>query len=222
MRPLLFAVRKEMKMKHENDGIWLTTTEFLEFFDGKGIPAQSEIEERKKKFGIIIENGKEKAISGKEVDAFLDKLLPKHDSNLKEWKGTVASKGKAKGKVRLIFVPEDCAELQKGEILVTNQTTPDFVPAMRRAAAIVTDEGGLTCHAAIVSRELEVPCIVGTKISTKILKNGEMIVAFLYPENSFRVPGVLLRLCRCCASAICRCGSFCLSMVFKMLFSTVA
>ena len=66
-------------------------------------------------------------------------------------------------------------ELKEGEILVTHMTTPDFVPAMRRAAAIVTDEGGVTCHAAIIARELKKPCVVGTKHATQIFKDGDMV-----------------------------------------------
>lgn len=62
-----------------------------------------------------------------------------------------------------------------GRILVTSMTRPDFVPIMRRAKAIITDEGGITCHAAIVSRELGIPCIIGTKVATKILKTGDTI-----------------------------------------------
>ena len=66
-------------------------------------------------------------------------------------------------------------KMQQGDILVSIATTPAIVPAMKKAAAIVTDEGGLTCHAAIVSRELGVPCVIGTKIGTKIFKDGDMI-----------------------------------------------
>jgi pyruvate,water dikinase len=66
-------------------------------------------------------------------------------------------------------------KLKDGEILVTAMTTPEYVPAMRRSLAIITDEGGVTCHAAIVSRELGKPAIIGTKIATKFLKNGEFI-----------------------------------------------
>jgi pyruvate,water dikinase len=65
---------------------------------------------------------------------------------------------------------------QEGEILVTGMTRPEFVPLMRRAAAIVTDEGGITCHAAIVSRELNKPCIIGTKFATHILKDGDEVL----------------------------------------------
>jgi pyruvate,water dikinase len=75
---------------------------------------------------------------------------------------------------KVVFNPEDAAKLiQKGDILVTTMTNPDFVPYMRLANAIVTDKGGVTCHAAIVSRELGIPCIVGTDNATKIMKTGK-------------------------------------------------
>jgi pyruvate,water dikinase len=80
-----------------------------------------------------------------------------------------------KGKVRLISDVSKIGEFQKGEVLVTKMTDPDWVPIMRLAAAIVTNEGGRTCHAAIVSRELGIPAIVGTKTATQLLKNGEMV-----------------------------------------------
>ncbi len=67
------------------------------------------------------------------------------------------------------------AELAEGEVLVTHMTAPDWVPLMRRAAAIVTDSGGMTCHAAIVSRELGIPCVVGTAEATRVLRDGELV-----------------------------------------------
>ncbi|MBU1110333.1 phosphoenolpyruvate synthase [Patescibacteria group bacterium] len=91
--------------------------------------------------------------------------------------GIGASPGIAVGKVHKIRSANEIDKIKKGEILVTIMTTPDFVPAMKKAAAIITNEGGATCHAAIVSRELGVPCIVGTEIATQILKTGEIITA---------------------------------------------
>jgi len=89
--------------------------------------------------------------------------------------GTPASMGIAKGKVRLILSDHDFKKMGKGNILVSGMTRPDFVPVMKKAAAIVTDEGGLTCHAAVVSRELGVPCVVGTRIATAVLEDGDLI-----------------------------------------------
>jgi len=79
------------------------------------------------------------------------------------------------GKVRVIESVKKMSEFQKGEILVTRMTDPDWVPVMKIASAIVTDEGSKTCHAAIVSRELGIPCIVGTQFATKVLKTGEYV-----------------------------------------------
>ncbi|MBW2993606.1 phosphoenolpyruvate synthase [Candidatus Woesearchaeota archaeon] len=90
-------------------------------------------------------------------------------------KGETASRGIASGTVKIVLKMEDLDKIKKGDILVTTMTTPDMVPAMQRAAAIVTDEGGLTCHAAIVSREMGTPCIVGAGDATKVLKEGDII-----------------------------------------------
>ena len=90
-------------------------------------------------------------------------------------KGQGAAPGIASGKVVVIRDVKDTGSVKEGDILVTRMTNPDMVPAMRKVAAIVTDEGGLTCHAAIVSRELGTPAIVGTKTATQVLKTGQLI-----------------------------------------------
>ena len=100
----------------------------------------------------------------------------KKDEDLKVLvKGLGASPGISSGKVKKISDINEIARVNDGDVLVTIMTNPDMVPAMKKAAAVVTDEGGRTCHAAIVSRELGIPCIVGTKNGSKILKEGEMI-----------------------------------------------
>jgi pyruvate,water dikinase len=90
-------------------------------------------------------------------------------------RGLGAAPGSASGRVRLVAELADATSLQGGEILVTHMTAPDWVPLMRRAAGIVTDSGGMTCHAAIVSRELGIPCVVGTGDATTRLRDGEEI-----------------------------------------------
>lgn len=90
-------------------------------------------------------------------------------------KGAAASLGATFGPVKIIHKPTEIDKIEEGDVLVTEMTTPDFVPAMRKAIAIVTDTGGRTCHAAIVSRELGIPCVVGTGTATHILKNGQII-----------------------------------------------
>jgi len=75
----------------------------------------------------------------------------------------------------VILSKNEIPDFKNGEVLVTIMTNPDFVVIMKKAVAIVTDEGEVLCHAAIVSRELGIPCVVGTRIATKVLKNGDMV-----------------------------------------------
>ncbi len=89
--------------------------------------------------------------------------------------GLAASPGFGAGKVRVLNSAKEISKMQSGDILVTDMTTPDFVPAMKKAKAIVTNTGGMTSHAAIVSRELGIPCIVGTEKATSVLKEGQEI-----------------------------------------------
>lgn len=89
--------------------------------------------------------------------------------------GLGASPGVGMGKVRIIKSAKEIDKVKKGEVLVAPMTSPDFVPAMKRVVAIVTDSGGMTSHAAIVSRELGVPCVVGTELATQTLKTGEVV-----------------------------------------------
>jgi pyruvate,water dikinase len=90
-------------------------------------------------------------------------------------RGLGASPGMASGAVKIVRNTDELDKIEEGDILVTVMTTPDMVPAMKRANGIITDEGGVTCHAAIVSRELGIPCVVGTGDATRILKENSMV-----------------------------------------------
>lgn len=92
-----------------------------------------------------------------------------------DFTGIVASKGKARGIANIVLNPEATKKFEKGEILVTAMTSPKFTIFLKKASAIVTDGGGTLCHAAIVAREMKIPCIVGTKIATEVLKDGDHI-----------------------------------------------
>lgn len=113
------------------------------------------------------------------------------EEKLTDLRGTPASYGIAQGKVRIIHNPKK-QDIEEGEILVTSMTRPDFAPLMKKAAAIITEEGGITSHAAIISRELEKPCIVGTRIASQVLKDGDEVevnanhglIKILKPRNS--------------------------------------
>ena len=111
-------------------------------------------------------NGESAAASEEASDIDLDPIV----------QGLPASPGKAAGKAHVILDPSLIDEFKEGEILVTTMTAPDWVPAMKKAKAIITDAGGMTCHAAIVGRELGIPCIVGTRsrsqAATEVIKDG--------------------------------------------------
>jgi len=105
------------------------------------------------------------------------KNIPSHEieKDVKEIKGVIAQKGIVRGKVKVVLSPKDGYKLEEGDVLVTKMSTPDFLPIMKRAVAFVTDIGGITSHAAIVSREMKKPCIIGTNNATKILKDGDLV-----------------------------------------------
>ena len=89
--------------------------------------------------------------------------------------GTIAFRGKLVGIVKIVKNTGELDKVKQGDVLVTQMTFPSFIPAMNRASAFVTDEGGITCHAAIVAREMSKPCIIGTKNATKLLNDGDLV-----------------------------------------------
>lgn len=134
-----------------------------------------ELVERSKLMVYCTAKGEERVIVGASALA-IDKIFKKEEkSDTKELIGQTACMGKVKGKVRIINSPSDMLKMKKGDILVSIATNPDIVASMKKAAAIITEQGGVTCHAAIVSRELGIPCIIGTKIATKVLKDGDLV-----------------------------------------------
>ena len=89
--------------------------------------------------------------------------------------GQTASPGRATGRVRIILDPSHVPQFDDGDILVAEATRPVYVPYMKKAGAIITDAGGILSHAAVVSREMKKPCIIGTKIATKVLHDGDLV-----------------------------------------------
>ena len=122
-----------------------------------------------------VEKGFEEVYVGEEAEALVAKTVKEIDDSVNQLKGEVGCPGYAKGRVKIIIRAEDMHKMDKGDILVSIATDPDIVPAMKKAAAIVTEQGGVTSHAAIVSRELGIPCVIGTKVATKVFKDGDLI-----------------------------------------------
>lgn len=165
------------KKKYPAEYLKLLSVDEIEKFviDGT-LPKRSILDERARGFVYI---GGE-IIPTIDFDGFLKARMisvdKQADDTTAEFRGTVASKGGIiRGKVHTVFNSDEINSFKSGFILVTPMTSPEYLSAMKKAAAIITDEGGLTCHAAIVSRELGIPCVIGTKIATKILKNGDKV-----------------------------------------------
>ncbi len=161
-------------------GISLHVLEYLSCWEFEGIAQlkkQKELKERIENSTWVADekSGKDSCYAGYfgkdavQINAYLQKRLVAETDVLK---GVAASSGYAKGTVKVINRVQEFSKMQKGDILVSSNTRPEYVPIMKLAAAIITDEGGITCHAAIVSRELKIPCIVGIQTATKVLKDG--------------------------------------------------
>lgn len=156
---------------------YMLQAEIVDFLEDENLLPKKIINERKE--GFVIYYTPEKRIeckTGNDVNDVLNDIgLVIFEEFSEEMKGIPASPGKAKGTVVIVKGVSDLRKVKEGDIIVALTTHPDYVPAMQKASAIVTDEGGITSHAAIVSRELKLPCIVGTKYATKHLKDGDEI-----------------------------------------------
>jgi pyruvate,water dikinase len=137
---------------------------------------KKELKQRGSSAVLIIRNMKSTWLIGEKAKDFIkNNGLTLNIKGIKEITGQAASKGLVRGHVKICLFSQEINKIKKGDILVTNMTTPDFVPGMRLAAAIITDEGGITSHAAIVARELNKPCIIGTKIASKVFHDGDLV-----------------------------------------------
>jgi phosphohistidine swiveling domain-containing protein len=158
--------------------LWFWEDEVKEFLLNKSFDRE-ELENRKKAFFSVVYKGSTSWLSGEKALSESKKYIGLENGKqdlVREFRGFAASKGMVRSKVKVCAgYVEALKKVKKGEILVCGMTTPDYVPAMRKASAIITDEGGITCHAAIISRELGIPCVVGTKVATQVLHDGDLV-----------------------------------------------
>lgn len=138
---------------------------------------KQQLQQRWQDYAIVTESKEIKIYTGKALQVYRKRELRQQNimAATKVITGQPASPGVARGKVVILLDADLMHLVKKGDILVAPSTYPALVPAMERAAAIVTEEGGLLSHAAIVSRELGTPCVVGTKVATKVFKNGDLV-----------------------------------------------
>ena len=137
--------------------------------------SSTEVELRKKSCCKTVLHGKYLILAGKEWEMKIRGALHLLEEKGSEVQGKTAYPGKVQGNAKIIFSTQDNTKVLRGDILIAVMTFPNFIPAMEKAAAFVTDEGGILCHAAIISREMKKPCIIGTKIATKVFKDGDLV-----------------------------------------------
>ncbi|MFH0854569.1 MAG: PEP-utilizing enzyme [bacterium] len=171
---LIKKISEEYDIPYDNL-IFYQTSEISQLLKtGKRVSHKVLSERNQGSFVIFEKNNNPKFFQGK-TGKDLFELATAEESH--ELKGMVACSGKekiVKGTIKIILHPEK-ENFNSGEILVTSMTRVEYLPLMRKAKAIITNEGGIACHAAIVSRELGIPCVIGTKSATKLLKNGDFV-----------------------------------------------
>lgn len=155
----------------------MTPEEIIALAD-TGRVSKINIEERKTYYWCFATQKKAEIVGGARARRLLEKsgMYTVNEQHSTVVQGIVASRGKIIGSARVGFEPKELArDMKHGDVLITGMTSPDYVPAMRKASAVITDDGGITCHAAIVSRELGIPCIIGTKVATQFFKTGDLL-----------------------------------------------
>ncbi len=137
---------------------------------------QNEIKKRVEYCLYYTTKNEEEYFSGDEAKRIVEKYIyKKEELGVLELHGQCGCRGHAKGYVKIVNVISDMVKVNEGDILVSISTQPDLLPAMKKAAAFVTDQGGVTSHAAIVAREMRRPCVIATKIATQVLKDGDLV-----------------------------------------------
>lgn len=172
--PLVRLKLKKLNVTGQNAELFIT---YQELIQKNTTNILSRIQEQKKgRTFIYYRIGSKESIEWTENPTEFIQRIEQNDSTSKELVGTVAFKGNVVGKVKIVLANNPSEfKFDEGNVLVAISTSPSLLPLMKKAAAFVTDEGGLMCHAAIISRELKKPCIVGTKIATKMLKDGDLV-----------------------------------------------
>lgn len=147
--------------------------EIISYFQIKKLPARSVLEKRDALFGIFCDQRRYAVYAGKSAERLVKVILMIDEKNI--LRGMTAYSGKIRGVVRVVIDPARCERFDIGDVLVSGMTRPEFLPLMKKAAAFVTDSGGILSHAAIVARELKKPCVIGTRIATQVLEDGDIV-----------------------------------------------
>lgn len=151
----------------------LTKEELRRYFTVGTLPREPELHQRNKRAVLLRDRREFKFFTGKQVDKI--EQLVHQGSATSSVQGLPAFGGKVSGTARIILNPSLAKSFKVGDILISGATRPEFLPIMHKAAAFVTDAGGILSHAAITAREMKKPCVIGTKIATKVFKDGDRV-----------------------------------------------
>ncbi len=176
MIPLFKECAARLHISYD-DILYLTPEEiYAGLIDGQ-LSASVDLSSRQKDWALLRDSDDVIILGGKDARDFasLQGFIVDDRKEVKEFKGESAFHGVIQGRAKLVLSPEDISKVQKGDIMIAVMTYPSYIAAMERASAFVTDEGGILCHAAIVAREMKKPCIIGTQIATKVLKDGDVV-----------------------------------------------
>jgi len=175
LEPLWRKIASEFDLNNDTDIGWYDLGEINNLFKSETKVTDTELDNRKVGHAILLHDGKFEIIFADQMFEYKKKHYPDQKLSENQIFGVAACKGKVSGTAKIVKSSKEQDKINVGDILVTAMTTPDFLPSMNKAVAFITDEGGITCHAAIVAREMNKPCIIGTKIATQVLKDGDLV-----------------------------------------------
>jgi len=169
------AAKEYGRWKNYIDFSYFTTTELGNMFKNKEYPSKEEIEKRKKGCAFYKSFDKTQIFFYENNFSTKIRINLQDLKNLNEVKGISAYKGCVKGRVCIINRMNDMKKFQEGDVIISINSNPSLMPVLSKCKGIVTNEGGLICHAAVIARELNIPCIIGTKVATRIFHDGDMV-----------------------------------------------
>ncbi len=172
-RPLFNEIARRLDISW-NELLYLTMPEIVDLLKKDCKADKTLIALRKKHRLVLQRDGKIRVYQGPEALKLAEQLID-DQSDQEEIRGVIGCQGKYKGEVIIIRSIKDKAKFRKGAVLVTHDGSAEMTMFLKQAGAIVTEQGGMICHAAIVAREMKIPCIVGTKNATKLLKDGDLV-----------------------------------------------
>ncbi len=163
-------------LANENDIFYFSVAEIIAALDNPSLLDSISFSERRDGYFCLASGGEAKIYSGEVFREAMARIRLEDTSVFKgNLKGQCAFKGKVRGVVSVVITKEDLSRVTENSILVSPSTTVDYVPALKKVIGIITEEGGVLSHASVISRELRIPCVIGTKIATQVLHNGDVV-----------------------------------------------